>query len=107
MPRRCGLMALGLPIDDELVEGVLEVTVRIRQSEQSAAVGVVLREEPRRVAVAIQPVGSQQLALRNGDVAVQRQLRLADGIAPRPRVAEPQLRQDMQRRRFPVRGCGR
>ena len=95
MPRRCGLMALRVPIDDELVERVLEVTARLRQSEQTATVGLVLREEPRRVAVAIQPIGSQQLALRDDDVAVQRQLRLADGIAPRPRVAEPQLRQHM------------
>ena len=86
----------GIPIDDELVKGVFEMAGWLRQSEETATVGFVLREEPRRVAVSIQPVGSQQLTLRNGDVTVQRQLRLANGIAPRPRVAEPQLGQDIQ-----------
>src|SRR5712691_5343156 len=86
----------GIPIDDELVEGVFEVTGLVRQSEKTATVGFVFREKPRRVAVSIQPVGSEQLTLRNGDVTVQRQRRLPDGIAPRPRVAEPQLGKDMQ-----------
>src|SRR5262245_37956016 len=85
----------GIPINDELVKRVLEVTGLVRQSEETATVGLVLREQPRRVALSIQPVGSQHLTLCNSDVTVQRQLRLMDGIAPRPCVAEPQLRKEM------------
>ena len=82
-----------VPVDDEFVEGVLEVAARIRLAEQPAAIGLVLREEPGRVGLAVQPVRAQLRRLRHDDVAVERQFGFAARIAPRPRVAKPQLRQ--------------
>ena len=43
-------------VDHVLVERVLEVAARLLQSEQPAAIGLVLGEQPGRIAVAIQPV---------------------------------------------------
>ena len=99
----------GVPLHDERVEGVLDVGTRVGSVEQPLRIGVVLGEEQRRRAIAVEPAIAK-VRMRRGDDARAvgsfrgRQVRFGAG-PPVPRVAEPQRRQQIQGRglRAPVR----
>ena len=84
------------------VDPALDVRRRRRHAERALEIRFVLREEVlRRAAVGEDPALAERRVLRDERVArrigfAQRRLRRAR--APRPLVAKPQLRQQMQRR---------
>ena len=87
-------------VDDVVVEAVLEVALGMRAVEPRR-VGVVVGEQQRRLAVAEQTVVAEDLAA-HADRGVVRGIEAQPPgpFAPGPGVAEPQLGQEVQRRRL-------
>ena len=92
---------VGVAADDEVVDRVLDVRRRVRGAEQPLVVGLVLAEQQLRRGVgaagATPPARGGRRARRRRPTAVT--VGLGDVVAPRPRVAEPQRREQVQRRR--------
>src|SRR5262249_2874747 len=90
-------------VDHVRVEGILYMGRRIRRREEPLHVGLVVGEEPRRIAAGEQAVASErgvlggQAAIRPAHDARSRPIALS-GAPPRPGVAEPEGRQDVERR---------
>jgi hypothetical protein len=87
-------------LDDEVVDPVLDVRRRVGRPEQALVVRLVLAEQQRGGGI-----GSQQpladLGVRGPHAGrILRHRRLEGLVAPRPRVAEPERRQQMQRGRL-------
>ncbi len=88
------------------MEGVLDVRRSVLATEQARVVGLVLGEQQRRVALAVQEViGERLLEQRVGMVRMhdrvtrgrrRLQQRLGAAAGPRPGVAEPQRRQHVK-----------
>ncbi len=99
----------GVALDQKVVERVLDVGRRVLRSEQPCVVGLVLGEQQRRVGIDVQVVVVQRLLEQRIGVVgmhhgqprtielLQHRLRAARPL--RPGVAEPQRRQQVQRRR--------
>ena len=85
------------PVDDVGVEGVLHVRLRVRRAEEALDVRLVFGEQQFAVAVAVQRMlavlrvaGDERGRARSGrDLRFRRRL-------PRPGVAKPQRRQEME-----------
>ena len=94
--------------DHIVVERVLHVGRRIRLPPQPLGVALVLGEQQLRAAIARQPVLAQ-LGMHGADNArrgfAERRLRAV--ITPRPRVAEPERRQQAQLLPRRARDCRR
>ena len=89
---------------NELVDPILDIRRRIGNPEQTLVIGLVLAEQQLRRGVGAQhPLAQLRVRrTRRGDSRLSvggRQRRLGDLVTPRPRVTEPQRRQQMQRRR--------
>ncbi len=98
--------------DDELVDPVLDVRRRVLAPEQPPIVRLVLAEQqlgrPVRAQNPVPELGMRSARRGDSCLAVDRlQCRLRDVAAPRPRVAEPQRRQEVQRRRVGTAIMGR
>ena len=86
-------------VDQPIMKCVLEGADRIRLAE-SALVGLVLGEQPGRVALRL-PLHFREVGVLDADArfARLRQARLGHARPPRPGIARPQLRQQPKRRR--------
>ena len=92
---------LRAPVDNSLVDSVLDVGRGIGRAEQALGVGLVLGEQQRRIAVHVPPPRAQMAFLHgDGSRPGGAQFRALAAIAPRPRVAIPQVRQDVEGRGF-------
>ena len=88
-------------MNDVFVEGVLEKALGVRLAVESSGIRFVVAEQQFRIAFARQRVISQFRVLRGNRAALaEGQLRLLRIRLPRPGVAKPQLRQQMNCRRF-------
>ena len=100
---RLGARPLGIDgvraAHDVVVDAVLR-EVCSGQAEQTLCVRLVLAEEQLGIARELQQVATQLVVLRDDGACLGRQRGLASIGAPRPGVAEPQRRQDLDRRRF-------
>ena len=93
---------------DGVVDAVLERAAG-RQPEQPRKVGLVLADEPRRVAVDFEDARVMCMMLGEHGAVADAQRRTPEvgpSQSPGPVVARPELRQDVQRGRRPARGCG-
>jgi hypothetical protein len=105
-PGRLGAVAagahrLGAAVDDVVVERILEVAGRWATPEQSREIGLVVAEQQPIGCFEFDAVGAELLVLgqhESGAPILQRRLRNAG--RPAPDVAEPDLRQDMNRSRL-------
>ena len=109
-PRPLRIDRLRLAGDDALADPILDIRRSIGNPEQTLVIGLVLAEQqPRRRVRAQHPLAQLRVRrTRRGDPRLPvggRQRRLRDLVTPRPRVPEPQRRQQMQRRRVRARGC--
>ena len=117
VPDFAGLIALVSPLHDPVVDAVLGVLRRVlRGAEQVDHVGLVVAEQHLRRALGGQVVVAEQAVLAlDGLQPADRQGRrqqLVQGAAPpvpapRPGVAQPDLRQQVQRRGLRRRGWSR
>ncbi len=107
MGRRFGAFVLRvhglLPtVDDVVVDAVLDVRAAVGHAEDALGVGLVLREQQRRVAFAVEVSLSERGMDRLNDArrsgADLLQGRPIGGAEPGPFVAEPQRRQDVDLR---------
>ena len=100
-PRLGGIHRVAASRDDVLVERVLDIGRSIGLAPQTLRIALVFGEEQIRGAVTIEPVLAKLWVHGpNGAGSRFEQRRLVLAIAPRPRVAEPQCRQDTQPGRF-------
>ena len=106
MRRRLGALLLRvhrlfLAVDDVVVDAVLDVGAAVGHAEDALRVGLVLREQQRRVALAVE-VALAQLGIDRLDDALRRragdllQAGPVRAAVPGPLVAEPERRQDVQ-----------
>ena len=95
----------GVPVHHEVMERILEETLRVLHAVHPPRIGIVLGEQPRRAAIAVQPVCADGGAAGDDAVAVEGEIRLQAGIAPCPGVPKPQLRQQMDLRRLEAAVC--
>ena len=102
---------LGPAVDDEIVDPVLNKTVRVRRSPQSLGVAFVFREEKRlcalagKLVIAERVVRSEQArALR---LSMNAQVRLAIISPPAPGIPKPERREEMRGAHFPGRDSRR
>ncbi len=88
-------------MNDIFVETVLEETWGVSLTIKPSGIRFVVTKQNLRLAVTSQRVISQFRMLRGNRAALTKgQLRLLRIRLPRPGVAKPQLRQQMNRRRF-------
>ena len=103
MPACCRVDGRGFPVHDARVKGVFDVGARVGRVEQPFGVRLVLGEEQRRRAVAVEP-SIAKLRVRGRHCARaagafrRRQTGFLRAGPPAPRVAEPQGWQQMNRR---------
>ena len=104
-PGAGGIDGVGPSLDDRRVEGVLHERRRVGRPEQPFRVRVVVGEQPRRLAVDGEPVVAHPPVRREHGppvpaVRVQADRGLLRVVTPRPGVAVPERRQQVERRRL-------
>ena len=99
-PRLAGVHGVPHSGDDVAMERVLHVRRRAGLAPEPLRVGLVLREQELRSAVAGERVFAQLGMGGHDGPALPAQDRLLALVPPRPGVAEPQRRKDVQPRRF-------
>ena len=85
-----------LAMDNVVVDAVLDIMSAIGNAEDALRVGLVFREEERRRPFAVKVAFAQFRMDRFDRVADALQARPVGDVAPRPLIAEPQRRQDVQ-----------
>jgi hypothetical protein len=99
-PRARGIDRVGRAVDDVVVDGVLRMGARVGRAKQPLVIGLVLAEQQLRRGVGGQPPLAE-LGVRGAHAgAVDLQRRPRARVAPRPGVAEPQRRQQVERGRL-------
>jgi hypothetical protein len=92
-----GVDGVAPAVNDGIVEGVLEMARGAVAAEQPGRIRLVVAEQQGRSAVAVNPVTAQLLVVRlHGPVRRGRQDRPVGPVLPRPGVAEPDLRQQVE-----------
>ena len=104
-PGAGGIDGVGTSLDDRRVEGVLHERRRVGRPEEPFRVRVVAGEQPRRLAVDGEPVVAHPPVRREHGppvpaVRVQADRGLLRVVTPRPGVAVPERRQQVERRRL-------
>ncbi len=98
-PGLLGIHGRFVPANQIIMEGVLEMTLRVVLAVQSAAICFVVAEEQFRPAIAIDLVPAQfGMLRRDGAILCRSQLRFDSAVLPGPGVPKPNLREQMDRR---------